>query len=95
MRSRYSAFALCNETYLRDTWHPDTRPSRVRLDPDQRWLGLRIKSTREGGVDDESGEVEFVARYKVHGRGTRLHESSRFCRMDGLWYYLDGDYHSP
>ena len=95
MRSRYSAFVLCDEPYLRQTWHPDTRPSRVRFDPDQRWLGLRIKSTCDGGVDDEKGEVEFVARYKVHGRGARLHESSRFCRVDGLWYYLDGDYHTP
>ncbi|MCH1611253.1 MAG: zinc chelation protein SecC, partial [Luminiphilus sp.] len=32
MRSRYSAFVLQNETYLLGTWHPDTRPSRVRFD---------------------------------------------------------------
>ena len=45
MRSRYSAFVLGNEAYLLGTWHPDTRPSRVRFDSEQRWLGLRIRDT--------------------------------------------------
>ena len=45
MRSRYSAFVLGNEAYLLGTWHPDTRPSRVLFDSEQRWLGLRIRDT--------------------------------------------------
>jgi SEC-C motif-containing protein len=36
-------------------------------------------------------EVEFVARYRVQGRGGRLHERSRFVREDGRWLYVDGD----
>ena len=92
MRSRYSAFAECNEQYLRDTWHPSKRPSRVRFDPEQRWIGLRIKSTEAGGEEDSSGRVEFVARYKINGRGHRLHENSRFEKIDGRWYYLDGEH---
>jgi len=38
-------------------------------------------------------QVEFVARYKVGGRAFRLHETSRFTREDGRWYYIDGDLH--
>ena len=35
--------------------------------------------------------VEFVARYRQGGgRAGRLHESSRFVREAGRWYYLDG-----
>ena len=90
MRSRYTAFALGDEAYLLATWHPRTRPSRVRLNPEQRWIGLSIRDAP--AVDGERGEVEFVARYKVSGRGHRLHERSRFERIDGRWYYLDGDH---
>lgn len=92
MRSRYSAFAVANENYLLATWHPDTRPSRVRFDEQQRWIGLRIKSTESGSETDDTGTVEFVARFKVNGRGHRLHENSRFEKIDSRWYYLDGEH---
>jgi len=74
------------------TWHPDTRPSRVRLDSKQRWLGLKIRNAEAGGADDVTGTVEFVARFKVDGKGHRLHEISRFEKIDGRWYYLDGQH---
>jgi SEC-C motif-containing protein len=93
MRSRYSAFVEVDEAYLLATWHPVTRPSRVRLVPDQRWLGLAIKHLAAGQAQDQSGTVEFVARFKVHGKGHRLHETSRFEKIDGRWYYRDGDHH--
>ena len=36
--------------------------------------------------------VEFIARFR-HGGGSaqRLHETSRFVREQGRWYYVDGD----
>lgn len=92
MRSRYTAFVLLNEDYLLATWHPDTRPSRVRLDERQRWLGLKVRATAAGGEADTTGTVEFVARFKIDGRGTRLHEVSRFERLQGRWYYRDGEH---
>ncbi|MDP5053833.1 MAG: YchJ family metal-binding protein [Congregibacter sp.] len=90
MRSRYSAFVICDEDYLKATWHAETRPSRVRFDEQQRWLGLSIRALAAGGPDDGTGTVEFVARFKVAGKGHRLHEVSRFEKLDGRWYYLDG-----
>ena len=92
MRSRYSAFALGEENYLLASWHAKTRPSRVTLDPEQKWIGLSIKSTEAGGAEDSKGVVEFVARYKVAGKGHRLQERSRFEKIDGRWYYLEGDH---
>ena len=91
MRSRYVAFVEGREDYLRATWHPSTRPMSVALDPEQRWLGLDVRVTRAGGPDDSEGEVEFVARARVRGRGMRLHERSRFVREGGQWRYLDGE----
>ena len=95
MRSRYTAFVLGNTEYLLATWHPDTRPG--HLDPQEfgqrRWLGLKVKAVSRGAAADDYGEVEFVARWKVAGRAQRLHERSRFVRIDGRWVYLDGKQH--
>lgn len=92
MRSRYSAYVLALEPYLLATWHPSTRPPSLDLSEDDkvRWLGLEIKRHESTGTD--SAIVEFVARYRVAGRAQRLHETSRFLREDGRWYYLDGEF---
>jgi SEC-C motif domain protein len=93
MRSRYTAFVLGLSDYLLASWHPDTRPDSLNLheEPVARWLGLQIKQHRI--LSDAQAEVEFVARYKLAGRAFRLHETSRFTRLDDRWYYVDGDQH--
>jgi SEC-C motif-containing protein len=90
MRSRYSAYVLKLEDYLLATWHPDTRPAELDLAADDsKWLGLEVK--KRAAQDASHATVEFVARYRIAGRGYRLHEISRFVREDGSWFYLDGD----
>ena len=92
MRSRYSAYVLSLEPYLLASWHTSTRPSALDLaeDANTRWLGLDIKRHQSTGPD--TAIVEFVARYKIGGRAHRLHETSRFVRENGRWYYLDGEF---
>jgi len=90
MRSRYTAYVLGRGDYLRLSWHPDTRPSRVRID-DTRWLSLRIEATEQGGEDDVCGTVTFTAAFISDGECSLLHEKSRFKKIDGHWFYLDGD----
>lgn len=103
MRSRYTAYTLGNETYLRATWHPSTRPDEPIISENERlhWLGLEVKSAlrlRQRKVNTEDADtVEFVARYKIGGRAHRLHEVSRFVREAAIgdvprWYYLDGSF---
>lgn len=90
MRSRYTAYVRGEAGYLRATWHPDTRPATLEADPPGtlHWLGLDVRNHRSDG---ETATVEFVARYRVGGgSAARLHEISRFRRIDGRWYYLDG-----
>lgn len=89
MRSRYSAYVTGNTEYLLYSWHPDTRPDQLTLDSRQKWLGLKVKDTENGSPEDAEGTVEFVARYKIDGKGHRLHERSRFTRFEGRWVYLD------
>ncbi|PLZ01547.1 hypothetical protein CY652_15665 [Burkholderia sp. WAC0059] len=94
MRSRYSAYVLKDTAWLRATWAPQTCPADLEADfadPDvPRWLGLTVR--RHEQFDDAHAEVEFVARYKIGGRASRLHELSRFTRgEDGRWRYVDRD----
>jgi len=91
MRSRYTAYVLGHEAYLLQTWHSATRPATLQLDgePRPRWIGLTVM--RHETQDADHAIVEFVARYKVNGRAFRLHETSRFVREDGRWFYIDGD----
>lgn len=91
MRSRYSAFVLEREAYLRATWHGSTRPMHVPFDADVKWLGLEVR--RHHPVDEHHAEVEFVARHKpADGSAVRLHEESRFVCESGCWYYVDGNF---
>jgi SEC-C motif-containing protein len=89
MRSRYSAFVLGLGNYLLATWHPRTRPPQIEFEPGLRWLGLQVR--RHQIADDSHATVEFVACSKLGGRAHRLHETSRFVREDGRWFYVDGD----
>ncbi len=89
MRSRYSAFATANAEWLRESWHPDTRPADTSVDGSVRWIGLKIVRVESGGPEDSTGIVEFVARCKRGGRAQRMHEISRFSRVEGRWVYVD------
>lgn len=82
MRSRYSAYVLGYWNYLRESWHPDTRPSSVSP-TNTDWLGLTIVRTAED-------TVEFTAGFKEDSKIIALHEISRFEQVDGHWRYLDG-----
>jgi SEC-C motif domain protein len=90
MRSRYSAFVLDLRDYLLATWHASTRPAELEPNPPGlKWLGLEVKKSAQ--QDAGHATVEFVARSKLGGRAHRLHETSRFVREDGRWFYVDGD----
>jgi SEC-C motif-containing protein len=89
MRSRYSAFVMCNEPYLLATWHQSKRPPAVEFEPKQKWLGLKIVDAQATGPT--TAEVEFIARYRVGGgSAARVHERSRFVKEGDRWFYVDG-----
>lgn len=90
MRSRYSAYVRDELGYLLATWHASTRPASLTPnEPGLKWLGLDVR--RHLSQDADHAIVEFVARSKFGGRAHRLHETSRFVREQGSWFYLDGE----
>ena len=56
---------------------PSTRPDQSTSHDNPRWRGLQIIDTRDGGVGDDTGVVEFRATY-LDGDGNLgvLHERS-------------------
>lgn len=100
MRSRYSAFVVGDADYLLSTWSPATRPASLELDPEIRWLRLDIDSVSRGGPFDAEGVVEFTAFYRRRADSRQQsaprsetgiqHERSRFTKLEGRWFYLDG-----
>jgi SEC-C motif domain protein len=97
MRSRYTAFTLRNEAYLRATWWPETLPeSDIAGQDDVKWIALKIVAQSQN-ADPAANEatVEFIASFKVGGRAHKLHEISNFVRQadaggTARWYYVDG-----
>lgn len=102
MRSRYAAYVLGDVDYLMDTVHPENRGDTDRKATEMwskkaNWQGLEIISTKGGGESDETGEVEFKARFDLKGLRQEHHERAQFKKLDGRWYFVDGEQvtHAP
>ncbi len=89
MRSRYSAFAVGDGAYLLASWHPESRPTSLELDPELRWYRLDIIGRTAGGLVDTRGTVDFAAHWRAaDGEGGVHRENSRFTRVERRWVYL-------
>ena len=96
MRSRYSAYVRGTVDHIVDSHEPATRKevdrdASLEWSKGSEWLGLEILSTRNGGPNDTEGDVEFIARGKTAGKPFVHHERARFRKIDGRWYYKDGE----
>jgi SEC-C motif-containing protein len=88
MRSRYSAFALADDEYLLDTWHPLTSPEQIDLADNPDWVQLQLVSSEQDG---DQGRVHFRAFYREGRQLECLEEYSEFRKVNGRWFYLRGD----
>lgn len=88
MRSRFTAFAVGDDHYLLESWHPSTRPTTLELDPELRWYRLDILRTSAGGPLDHEGRVEFEAFYRSPASAGSQRENSSFLREAGRWFYV-------
>ena len=95
MRSRYTAYVQQKVKYVLDTHDPETMDGLDAKDVEQwsrqaEWLGLDVVDTKDGGADDDSGEVEFVARYRMRGQDQVHRERATFRKHEGKWLFRDG-----
>ncbi len=95
MRSRYTAFVMGNLDHIDRSHAPEVRDQFDRLQAERivdeaQWLGLSVRRVVEGGPDDQTGQVEFVARYKQRGQLYDQHELATFRREEGVWLYQSG-----
>ncbi len=91
MRSRYTAYALRNGAYLQETWDATKRPEKIDFSRENiDWLRLEIIDTKKGGIKDSKGVVSFKAYFMQDGEEHVMNEISRFTKINGRWFYLDG-----
>lgn len=98
MRSRYSAYALCNVDYIIQTTHQRQGAASQHLDAwknevFQFCLGttfekLEILKCKE--LSDRA-TVIFIAHLKHGEVDATFTERSYFAKVDGVWYYVNGD----
>ncbi len=93
MRSRYTAFALGDFDWLRDSHHPETRHTFDEADTRQwnatnHWFQLKILEVDGGGPTHEVGRVRFEAIVRRGSGDHMLAEDSIFGRHEGRWYYV-------
>ncbi len=97
MRARYTAFTTADIDYIEKTRHPQSehefdRAATASWAKDSKWLGFELIGTEAGEASDEGGSVEFIARYTVEGKKQEHHEKALFQKLDGKWYFMDGDF---
>ncbi|MBT5111189.1 MAG: hypothetical protein HOM25_21085 [Rhodospirillaceae bacterium] len=95
MRSRFTAFVNGDLDHIENTHAAAVRDDFNRSAAEStantvEWVGLEIRDTVDGGVDDATGVVEFTASFKKDGEVLIHHERSDFRREDGRWVYVDG-----
>lgn len=100
MRSRYSAYAVKNITYVEKTQVTEEKDNfdkeeALKWADSSEWLGLEIAKTAKGEANDNTGTVEFIAHYKDKASGTELrhHETALFQKKDGEWKFREGQIH--
>lgn len=88
MRARYSAYALKLPQFILETWHHETRPSKLTIEDLQgiKWLKLAVQSQHQLAADQ--AEVHFIASYQsAKQKKMQLEEKSLFLCMNGVWMY--------
>lgn len=95
MRARYSAFVKNQIDFIGSTHIPGTKDFDMdearQWATDSTWKGLQIINTSQGEDSQQDGIVEFKALYSdKEGKDYLHHEISTFKKIDGKWYYNDG-----
>lgn len=92
MRSRFSAFALHLADYLYETTYPNQRKNHSKAailnwSVSNKWMQLEIIKATEKTVEFKAYYLDADLNAQVH------HEKSTFKQLNGVWYYVSGDFY--
>lgn len=95
MRARYTAHAKRAFDYIAETTLPEIRKEGDAQETEAwskklEWQWLDIRKVEDGGPEDTTGIVEFVARYRKNGNACDHLERAEFVKQEGCWYFKDG-----
>jgi SEC-C motif-containing protein len=96
MRSRYTAFVKAEIDYVLQTIHPEKRDQHdtktiASWATKSDWTRFELRDTIAGGMDDDQGQVEFIAHYRRKGVKEIHHELAQFKKVEGEWFFYDGE----
>lgn len=96
MRARYTAYATGNIEYIKETTIPEEQEefdlaTAQAWSRESEWLGFELIKSEGGAADQDEAKIEFVASYKVKGKRENHHEISTFKKIDGEWFFADGE----
>lgn len=96
MRSRYSAYVMGLTDFIINTYIPEISStlnrSEIESGTKMDWIKLSVKSSKI--TSDSEGFVHFKAFYREDGQTFALEENSRFIKIHGNWFYVDGEFSS-
>ena len=87
MRSRYTAFVQSNIAHIRATYATEHRAVISDDLPAIDWVGLEIMGTSGGAPDDNTGTVDFAARYGCTGKNRTFAEKTDAGSMSTAWLH--------
>lgn len=95
MRARYSAYAkheidFIEATHIREERDNVSVEETKQWSEESQWLNLEILSTKKGLETDDTGVVEFKAKYRQADVIYTHHEVSKFSKAEGKWFFAEG-----
>ncbi len=95
MRSRYSAYALNNLTYIKNTMQGKAAQGFLEKESDtqqksHQLLGLEVLRHIKDKKNPNHAFVEFRALHQYQEKCSVIQELSEFLKIDGKWFYVDG-----
>lgn len=97
MRSRYTACVKGDIDYIERTCAKAAREEFNRAEiekyiDEMTWQRLDVLHVSKGGVEDESGVVDFAFHMEHKGKAYAQREIATFERIDGIWYYTNSEF---
>jgi SEC-C motif-containing protein len=93
MRARFTAFVRGDIDFLERTMGGEAMADFDRHAVEKAMQGVEGVGVEVRAADDgqDQGTVEYVARFKSHGKPVAHHEKAFFKRENGVWLYVDGE----